>query len=187
MKHLLTIAAALSAFVLTNASIPGTPDFVVACDGSGDFTTVQAAVDAATAVSSPAGSTWSTDANDWTATWDGTNNPCPEGWRIPTTAEFDELWTNVGRFATNLSARKVIQYRQASSGKIVFLPYAGYRNLSDGATAVQGTGTASYYWASAPDPVGYVAVSNSTSARISTKVLKADANFACFVRCVKAE
>ena len=80
---------------------------------------------------------WRSPQNDnlWQGV-NGTNNPCPSGYRLPTYAELDaehDSWSSdnaAGAFASPLK-----------------LPLAGYRNISSG--SLSSVGSYGYYWSSA--------------------------------------
>ena len=64
----------------------------------------------------------------------GTNNPCPNGYRLPTDAE----WETESMSWNSVSAEDAF-------GSPLKLPTAGYRNKSNGQSVVEGLG---YYWSS---------------------------------------
>jgi hypothetical protein len=77
------------------------------------------------------------------------NDPCPDGWRMPTRTELAQLWNGVW---TNTPAPG----RLFGSGTDrLFLPATGCRNNYNG--LVVGTGTFGYYWSSSN---GGISVSN---------------------------
>lgn len=101
----------------------------------------------------------STDATvtGWNATiptgdsWESTNDPCPEGWRIPTTAEHGKLFDNtyVSNEWTTLYGANGRKFTDLETGQFVFFPAAGSRYNSDG--SLDGSaGNAGYYWSSSP-------------------------------------
>ena len=89
-------------------------------------------------------------------------DPCPEGWRVPTYAELDELnnhfssWTkdNNGQRGRWFSG----PYSYTASVPQVFFPAAGYRNYYDGSAYNRGYN--GNYWSSRPDSFLYFYSSN---------------------------
>lgn len=62
------------------------------------------------------------------------NDPCPDGWRVPTSDELYELVQNRSAFPSTINGINgvfcsgPIDYSEASSDEIIFLPAAGYWN-----------------------------------------------------------
>ena len=79
---------------------------------------------------------WRSTQNDnlWQGV-DGTNNPCPGGYRLPTSTELDNERNSWG---SNNSA--------GAFGSVLKLPMPGYRSYSDG--SFLGVGTDALYWSS---------------------------------------
>jgi len=83
------------------------------------------------------------------------DNPCPEGWRVPTMSELDKLAGGDGTGSAALEASgwdsENIGYwfngtNSPESGKGLFLPAAGFRSYSDGSALARGL--SGYYWSS---------------------------------------
>lgn len=92
--------------------------------------------------------------NLWQGT-SGTNNPCPTGWRVPTSGEWSALATaeNITNPATAFSS-------------LLKLPSAGVRRNTDG--VIHGQSSFGYYWSSSPNGIktndlGFSSVSVSTT------------------------
>jgi len=72
-------------------------------------------------------------------TWEKVNDPCPEGWCVPTLEQIQSLnnaggnWTANGRIF-------------GSGANSIFLPAVGYRHFKSG--ELYGGGTTGYYWTS---------------------------------------
>lgn len=81
------------------------------------------------------------------------NDPCPEGWRVPTYAELDELNNNYSSWTTDDNGRSGRWFSGPNSYTAsvpqVFFPAAGYRSNSDGDAI--GRGYDGRYWSSRPD------------------------------------
>lgn len=80
------------------------------------------------------------------------NDPCPEGWRVPTYAELDELNNNYSSWTTDDNGRSGRWFSGPNSYTAsvpqVFFPAAGYRNIYDGDADLRGND--GYYWSSRP-------------------------------------
>ena len=80
------------------------------------------------------------------------NDPCPEGWRVPTYAELDELINNYSSWATDDNGRIGRWFSGPNSYTAsvpqVFFPAAGYRHRFDGDADIRGS--YGYYWSSRP-------------------------------------
>lgn len=80
------------------------------------------------------------------------NDPCPEGWRVPTYAELDELNNNYSSWTTDDNGRSGRWFSGPNSYTAsvpqVFFPAAGYRDCDDGGADDRGSG--GHYWSSIP-------------------------------------
>ena len=77
------------------------------------------------------------------STWSSTNDPCPNGWTVPTMSDFEKLLDNVNVARTYPATEGGINgFRFTASGKSIFLPTVGARG-TDG--AYSGVGD-SMYW-----------------------------------------
>ena len=78
--------------------------------------------------------------------WYKENDPCPEGWRIPTHAEIESL-VNTNSSWTELEG---VNGRLFGSGNnILFLPATGLREHNCGVLRLDLVGSQGYYWSSA--------------------------------------
>jgi len=124
--------------------------------------------------------------DNWNMT---TANPCPEGWRVPTNAELQNIsqpnnnsWTPIGNFTANnwTSGFQV--------GDALFLPAAGQRNPSSnnsGTANIRQRGQTLYYWSSDTNNTdtgfGSAADNSTLTFRSNATFLKAAGNS---VRCI---
>ena len=78
-------------------------------------------------------------------------DPCPEGWRVPTYAELDELNNNYSSWTTNANGQSGYWFSGPNSytetAPQVFFPAAGYL-YGEGDTGSRGSD--GYYWSSRP-------------------------------------
>lgn len=129
--------------------------------------------------------------------WNNNQGPCPEGWRLPTSKEFEVLfagingyqsgWVSAATYASHIGTYPGVEFFGANSDKEqgtgVFFPAAGWC-YGDGTAT--GRGTDVRYWSSTPEEwspytYAYLLYSNS-SQRYTNAVTRA---VSCSVRCVK--
>ena len=76
-------------------------------------------------------------------------DPCPDGWRVPTYAELDQLRRNRSSWTTSESQKGYYisgEYTMIDGNPRVFFPAAGLRNYYDG--SADDRGGYGYYWSS---------------------------------------
>ena len=79
-------------------------------------------------------------------------DPCPEGWRVPTYAELDQLRRNRSSWTTSESQKGCYfsgEYTTIDGNPQVFFPAADERSFSDGNADYRGN--FGYYWSSRPN------------------------------------
>ncbi|MDE7355684.1 MAG: fibrobacter succinogenes major paralogous domain-containing protein [Rikenellaceae bacterium] len=107
-----------------------------------------------TTTSSASGATPSGSWNTSTYPADWNSHPCPDGYRLPTDAEFQSLINSstVSRGGGwNSSNYGYIKFTSGSNS--VEFPAVGIRNYSDG--SLYGAGASGRYWSSVADGAGY--------------------------------
>jgi uncharacterized protein (TIGR02145 family) len=88
-----------------------------------------------------------TDAPDgaWSDSHKTANDPCPEGFRVPTKAHWDGVLNNNIQSTVGLWENSAVNYSSARFfGEDLMLPAAGFRNGTSG--ALFGRGDGGYYW-----------------------------------------
>ena len=105
------------------------------------------------------GSTWgdqggTRDNGNWTPSGRGPNDPCPGGFRVPSSAEWQAVHTNNTNSLTGAAWStgatefgNVLQYGPDANGKYMTLPAAGNRSSTSG--ALDNRGYYGSYWSSA--------------------------------------
>ena len=77
-------------------------------------------------------------------------DPCPDGWRIPTATEWDNLSANSPSWEVSASGQ--LGYNlTGTDGTKLFLPASGILRNTDGASI--GRGFRGYYWSSSPESI----------------------------------
>ena len=112
-------------------------------------------------------------------TWETTNDPCPDGWRIPTRSELNGLVGAATRTWTTQNGMNGMLFGHGSN--TIFLPAAGYRNGNDG--TLGNVGTNGYYWSSTEDSSNY-AYNLGFSSGNAPEVSRYNKRFGYSVRCV---
>ena len=97
-------------------------------------------------INSSGGITWD-NTSAAGATWEQANDPCPEGWRVPTIYELNILIISATREWGTLNG--VYGYFIGDVEPKLFLPTAGYREIADGTPS--GVGVYGGYWSSTPN------------------------------------
>ncbi|MCL2597152.1 MAG: hypothetical protein FWD66_05745 [Paludibacter sp.] len=97
-------------------------------------------------VNSNGGTEWDATYHNSTWEWEQANDPCPQGWRIPTLDEVKTLF-NSGKVKHELVEQNGvfgIKFTDKNTGNNLFLPAAGDRGSSIG--KLYDVGVYGYYW-----------------------------------------
>ena len=78
--------------------------------------------------------------------WYAENDPCPQGWRVPTRVELESLHNAGSTWTANWNGTGVSGRTFGTSFNQIFLPAAGSRNRSG---SLGGVGTVGWYWSTA--------------------------------------
>jgi uncharacterized protein (TIGR02145 family) len=108
--------------------------------------------------------------------WDAHNDPCPQGWRVPTQAELNSLGNSS---TTSITQNGTIGRLYGIAPNQIFLPAAGWRNNSG---ALNSIGVDGYYWSSTP-----IGGANAQALWFSSEYSDVGHNFTAYgfsVRCV---
>ncbi|MDL2278391.1 Ig-like domain-containing protein [Parabacteroides sp. OttesenSCG-928-G07] len=102
-----------------------------------------------TMVSSPSNQKWNSTGEPST-NWTAANDPCPDGWRMPTLDEIEKLLD--GNKVRNDKIRDgdntYYRFMDRTTSEYIFLPYVGARKGEDG--SLFDAGDMGYYWTSTP-------------------------------------
>lgn len=80
--------------------------------------------------------------------WFPENDPCPEGWRVPTYVELDELIKHRSSWTNDDKSHKGYWFSAPYSYASFFFPAAGFRRNNDGDDLNRGNH--GFYWSSRP-------------------------------------
>jgi uncharacterized protein (TIGR02145 family) len=90
---------------------------------------------------------------DYTSTdevWTSANDPCPDGWRVPSKEDFEALAdkSRVSHKWTRQSSCDGVLFVDVATEKSIFLPASGRRRNSYG--AIRDVGSFGFYWSDTP-------------------------------------
>ncbi|MDR2962451.1 MAG: fibrobacter succinogenes major paralogous domain-containing protein [Bacteroidales bacterium] len=131
-----------------NVSLPGT--FADRPESAGMFYQWNSAVGWTSTdplLNSNSATKWNTIMPD-NSEWKGVNNPCPQGWRVPTQGELKSLLddTKVQNEWTTQNTVNGRKFTDKASRASIFFPAAGSRNWKDG--SLKDVGDFGCYWSS---------------------------------------
>jgi len=118
--------------------------------------------------------------------WERENDPCPEGWRVPTRQELQSLFSYpVSRWVLNWNDTGVNGHTYGTAPNQIFMPAVGWRTNTSG-TLMQ-VGGFGRYWSSTPDGTPHQAWHLSFCNTLCHGVFFLHRASALSVRCVKEE
>ena len=118
---------------------------------------------------------WNTSYSTSTV-WTHDNDPCPEGWRLPTGAELESLLRAGHDFITR---NGVAGRAFGRSPNFIFLPATGWRDGSDG--SLRNAGVAAVYWSSTQDGLSFY---QSSAANANVHIISGEQQSGLPIRCV---
>lgn len=96
--------------------------------------------------SSPSGHSWDKSWHSSSTTWESPNDPCPDGWRVPTRSEIESL---INGEVTQITKNGVKGFQFGSGNNTIFLPAAGSR--SGVLSSILGSNSSGEYWSCTPN------------------------------------
>jgi uncharacterized protein (TIGR02145 family) len=112
-----------------------------------------------------------------------TNDPSPEGWRVPTDSEIITVLdpTKVSREWTTQGSVAGIKFTDNASNESIFFPVTGYRRNTDG--IILGASTDGHYWSSRPNGIRVYGFNFTTTDKHLNR-LSGDRAIGRSIRCV---
>lgn len=122
----------------------------------------------------------------------GLGNPCPEGWRVPTTAELKSLMAKSEYYSSrvnNITGKRFSGNDNYNfSEPYLWLPASGYIQGSSSSCTGTGSNNNIYYWTSSnPNSLGEMKMAKGAAYGSSPSFSDLASTYAAPVRCVQAE